>query len=81
MYQITIRINKHAVEGVQTSNENLETIYTEAISIMDKPISFCSNSSFDAITFNNVESNDTAMLDGIVSTYGVTVSANEIIGE
>ena len=77
MYQITIKIPKHLEDGVPTSNVNLKSIRAEAITIMDNPLSYCSNDSFDSITFNKVESNVTTMFNNIL-TEEITVSATEI---
>lgn len=82
MYQITIKIPKSEVDGQPTSNLDLKQIKSEAITIMDKPISYCSNDSFDSITFNNVESNDTSMFSSLVTTYdGITAEIYEISEE
>ena len=79
MYQITIKIPKYNEDGQQASDVNLKTIEAEAIAIMDKPISNCSNGLFDSITFNKVESSDTSMFDDLVVDYSVTIEANEIL--
>lgn len=78
MYQITIKVLRHEEDGKQVPHSNLKSIFNKAIAEMNRySHAYCSNNSFDSITFTKVESNLTTMFKNILAE-GITVEAKEV---